>query len=106
MPGMHSRGCRRVCPHTIRSCWQLGAQEALERPHPMIARTLVCALVDRATGICAVSLDMQGSLSLSQGSSSGAGQASAVSVPRPVSLSTTAQPAEHLNSAFDFAAAF
>lgn len=64
MPGMHSRGCRRVCPHTIRSCWQLGAQEALERPHPMIARTLVCALVDRATGICAVSLDMQGSLSL------------------------------------------
>lgn len=30
----------------------------------MIARTLVCALVDRATGICAVSLDMQGSLSL------------------------------------------
>lgn len=31
----------------------------------MIVWTLVCALVDRATGICAVSLDMQGSLSLS-----------------------------------------
>lgn len=50
LPAVHSRGCRRVRPPTIRSCWKLRAQQALRGTTPRMA------------GVCAVGLDGQGSL--------------------------------------------